>query len=227
MSIYDVFVINRAGSLIYDYSTKTEIPKIEKTFSFPLDLVLEVIDQKAVVVFGARDRIQLRYSVSAVNSRPVRQCRFTVVTEDGSETEHNVMEFLGNAANFPVDLSFSPPTVTQNEKIILSSTFHSLFAIAAQLSPMPKSSGIEVLETNQFRLHCFQSVTGVKFVVVASLNANQNLDALLRKIYELYADFALKNPFYSIDMPIRCERFDDAMVALLSKADSTAPLLTV
>ncbi|KAK0403796.1 hypothetical protein QR680_017126 [Steinernema hermaphroditum] len=226
MSIYDVFVINRAGSLIYDYSTKTEIPKIEKTFSFPLDLVLEVIDQKAVVVFGARDRIQLRYSVSAVNSRPVRQCRFTVVTEDGSETEHNVMEFLGNAANFPVDLSFSPPTVTQNEKIILSSTFHSLFAIAAQLSPMPKSSGIEVLETNQFRLHCFQSVTGVKFVVVASLNANQNLDALLRKIYELYADFALKNPFYSIDMPIRCERFDDAMVALLSKADSTAPLLT-
>ena len=25
----------------------------------------------------------------------------------------------------------------------------------------------------------------------------------LRKVYELYADFALKNPFYSLEMPIR------------------------
>uniref|UniRef100_A0A1I7YEK8 Trafficking protein particle complex subunit n=1 Tax=Steinernema glaseri TaxID=37863 RepID=A0A1I7YEK8_9BILA len=227
MSIYDVFIINRAGSLIYDYSTKAEIQKIEKTFSYPLNLVLEHIDQKAVVVFGKDDRIQLRYSVSAINGRPVRQCRFTTVDENGTETEHNAMEYLSNAENFPMDLTFSPPTVTQNEKIILSSTFHSLFAIAAQLSPMPKSSGIEVLETNQFRLHCFQSVTGVKFIVVAALNASQNLDALLRKIYELYADFALKNPFYSIDMPIRCERFDEAMVALVSKADSGTPVLNV
>lgn len=30
-----------------------------------------------------------------------------------------------------------------------------------------------------------------------------NTEGLLRKIYELYGDFALKNPFYSLDMPIR------------------------
>lgn len=30
-----------------------------------------------------------------------------------------------------------------------------------------------------------------------------SIDALLRKIYEIYADFALKNPFYSLEMPIR------------------------
>lgn len=29
------------------------------------------------------------------------------------------------------------------------------------------------------------------------------IDALLRKIYEIYSDFALKNPFYSLEMPIR------------------------
>ena len=29
------------------------------------------------------------------------------------------------------------------------------------------------------------------------------VDQLLDKIYELYADFALKNPFYSLEMPIR------------------------
>ena len=28
-------------------------------------------------------------------------------------------------------------------------------------------------------------------------------EPLLKKLYEVYADYALKNPFYSIDMPIR------------------------
>lgn len=45
------------------------------------------------------------------------------------------------------------------------------------------------------------------------------LEPLLKKIYELYADFALKNPFYSLEMPIRCELFDTNLQALLEQAD--------
>ena len=30
-----------------------------------------------------------------------------------------------------------------------------------------------------------------------------NQDALLAKIYELYADYALKDPHYTMEMPIR------------------------
>lgn len=36
----------------------------------------------------------------------------------------------------------------------------SLFAIGSQLSPEPHSSGIEVLETDGFKLHCYQTMTG-------------------------------------------------------------------
>lgn len=43
-------------------------------------------------------------------------------------------------------------------------------------------------------------MTGVKFIVIVSPLVIQSLDVLLRKIYELYSDYALKNPFYSIDM---------------------------
>ena len=43
---------------------------------------------------------------------------------------------------------------------------------------------------------------GVKFIVVAD-NKQQKVEDLLKKIYELYADYVLKNPFYSLDMPIR------------------------
>jgi hypothetical protein len=29
------------------------------------------------------------------------------------------------------------------------------------------------------------------------------MDVFLKRLYEIYADFALKNPFYSLDMPVR------------------------
>lgn len=43
---------------------------------------------------------------------------------------------------------------------------------------------------------------GIKFIVLADPRQS-GIDALLRKIYEIYSDFALKNPFYSLEMPIR------------------------
>ncbi|KAI1709511.1 sybindin-like family domain-containing protein [Ditylenchus destructor] len=220
MSIYHILVINRAGSLIFDWENKQiEPPHVERTFPYPLGVTLELIDQKPTVVFGARDGIQIRYTVSVVNGRGIKANRFTL--EDGGD-EIDFMKFTESPENFPMKLKFSPPVLSANEKIILSSMFHSLYTIAAQLSPVCKSSGIEVLETTQFRLHCFQSITGVKFIVVGSTALTQNLDTLLRKIYELYSDFALKNPFYSIDMPIRAEKFDEAIKNLLEAHEKSA-----
>ncbi len=97
--------------------------------------------------------------------------------------------------------------LSTNEKIVMASMFHSLYAIAAlQIGSKKdklKSSGIEMMETENFRLNCFQTMTGVKFLVMSDLTVPSNKDVLLKKIYELYTDFALKNPFYSLDMPIR------------------------
>ena len=124
-------------------------------------------------------------------------------------------------------MSFSPPVLSANEKIIIASTFHSLYAIAAQLSPAAKSSGIKILETTQFRLHCFQSLTGLKFIVVASPTSPPNLDMFLRKIYEVYSDFALKNPFQSMDMPVRGDKFDEALKQLIEKQEKTNNIITL
>ena len=48
------------------------------------------------------------------------------------------------------------------------------------------------------------TIAGVKFIVVSDTK-QQKVEELLAKIYELYSDFVLKNPFYSVDMPIRYE----------------------
>lgn len=71
-----------------------------------------------------------------------------------------------------------------------------------------------------FRLQCYQTTTGNKFVVVAD-PMTANLDQLLKKIYDIYSDFALKNPFYSIEMPIRCELFDNALQMLLNNFEKS------
>lgn len=117
--------------------------------------------------------------------------------------------------------------MTTNEKIVLASTFYPLFAIASQLSPEPKSSGIQVLETDSFKLNCFQTLTGVKFMVISE-PLQAGMESLLKKMYELYSDYALKNPFYSLEMPIRCELFDinvQTLLDTLEKSGSTTSTL--
>ena len=107
-----------------------------------------------------------------------------------------------------------------NDHLRLASTFHGLYTIAAELSPTmgtpaDPASGIKVLETDSFRLECYESPTGVKFYAVAEKN-QQNMEATLKSVYELYGDYVLKNPFYEIDQPIRCELFEQQLTALVS-----------
>jgi trafficking protein particle complex subunit 4 len=139
-----------------------------------------------------------------------------LTTEDGRD----VKEILESKDNFPVTLKFARPKMTTNEKIFLASMFYPLFAIASQLSPEPKSSGIEVLEADTFKLHCFQTLTGVKFILVSEPN-QLGMDVMLKKIYELYSDYVLKNPFYSLDMPIRCELFDQNLQTMLEQVEKS------
>lgn len=47
------------------------------------------------------------------------------------------------------------------------------------------------------------------------------MEILLKRIYELYADYALKNPFYSLDMPIRCELFENNLQTLLEQVEKS------
>ncbi|XP_040181361.1 trafficking protein particle complex subunit 4 [Rana temporaria] len=206
MAIFSVYVVNKAGGLIYQLDNQNPRAETEKTFSYPLDFVLKVHDDRVLVSFGQRDNIRVGHSVLSINGIDVSgRC-----TADGKE----VLEFLGNPSNYPLSIRFGRPRLSSNEKLMLASMFHSLFAIGSQLSPEPGSSGIEMLETDTFKLHCYQTLTGIKFMVLSDPR-QAGVDALLRKIYELYSDYALKNPFYSLEMPIRCELFDQNLKSAL------------
>ena len=100
------------------------------------------------------------------------------------------------------------PTKSVNDMMVLGSTFHSLYEIIKQIAPVVSSEGIEVIETAAFKLHCFQTRTGVKFVVTATPDTRSDeLITLCQYVYSLYSDYALKSPFYEMEQPINCHLF--------------------
>jgi uncharacterized membrane protein YgcG len=50
------------------------------------------------------------------------------------------------------------------------------------------------------------------------------LKKTLKEIYVLYADCTLKDPFYELEMPIRCELFTQAVDELTQRLDSKSSM---
>ena len=62
MTIFSVFVISKSGGLIYSHDNHMTSPEVEKTFSYPLDLRLDCVNQRIVVTFGQRDGIRGQFA---------------------------------------------------------------------------------------------------------------------------------------------------------------------
>lgn len=114
---------------------------------------------------------------------------------------------------------------------MLAGTLHGIHAITSRLSPTGSSSGAQVIEGESFKMNIFLTSTGktlqltmtsilmtllagTKFVLLTS-PVEPTADAVLQKVYEIYADAVMKNPFHTPEMPIRSEGFDTRITALL------------
>jgi hypothetical protein len=113
--------------------------------------------------------------------------------------------------------------LSSNEYLVLAGTLHGIHAITSRLSPAGRSSGVEVIEAETFKMTIFLTATGrvyylwtilrsdplqgTKFVLLTSLT-DTAADAALQRVYEAYADFVMKSPFHTPEMPIRTEKFD-------------------
>ncbi|KAI8388665.1 Sybindin-like protein [Radiomyces spectabilis] len=104
--------------------------------------------------------------------------------------------------------------LSSNEYLVLAGTFHGVHAITSKISPVHNSSGIEMLEADKFRLYCFQTLTGTKFLLITSPQ-QLNVDPYMKRIYDLYSDFVMKNPFHTLEMPIRSEQFDQTLLKFI------------
>ena len=130
-------------------------------------------------------------------------------------TPHRPPPHLSELRHRSLTQDFSPHAakLDVNVHLRLASTFDSLALILKQLSPVRGSSRMELLEADGFVLQSFDTPTGLKFFVTADPDSKR-LDEVLIRTYELYSDFVLKDPFYELEMPIRCESFDQKLQKL-------------
>lgn len=100
---------------------------------------------------------------------------------------------------------------SSNDYLVIAGTFHSVHALTTRVNPAGgHSSGLLKLEMETCTLHCFQTLTGTKFLIVSARN-QPNITGITSRVYEIYADYVMKNPFYTLDMPIRCHKFDRSL----------------
>ncbi|KAL2756170.1 hypothetical protein ACRALDRAFT_2042361 [Sodiomyces alcalophilus JCM 7366] len=127
--------------------------------------------------------------------------------------------------------------LSTNDYLVLAGTFHGVHAITARLNPLKNHapvattgpggipsraeppSGLEVMETENFRLQCFNTLTGTKFLLFTD-TTQVNVDVTIRRIYDLYSDYVMKNPFYQLEMPIRCETFDRKLMSYIREINN-------
>lgn len=51
--------------------------------------------------------------------------------------------------------------LSSNDYLVLAGTFHGVHAITSRVSPVPGSGGLEIMESEHFRMQCFQTLTGI------------------------------------------------------------------
>ena len=58
MGIISVYIVSKAGGLIFSHDQPNPSAEVEATFSYPLGLVLEEVDRQVVVKYGEKHGIQ-------------------------------------------------------------------------------------------------------------------------------------------------------------------------
>ncbi|KAK3991162.1 Sybindin-like protein [Cladorrhinum sp. PSN332] len=132
--------------------------------------------------------------------------------------------------------------ISTNDYLVLAGTFHGVHAITARLNPLGNHltanrlssssaaapggnirpeppSGLEVLESENFRMQCFTTMTGIKFLLFSD-TTQTNVDVIIRRVYEMYTDYVMKNPFYQLEMPVRCDLFDRKLLSYIREMNS-------
>ncbi|CAL8084027.1 unnamed protein product [Calicophoron daubneyi] len=227
MSVYSLFVVSESGSLQFYYEHLSCVSDIEKTFNFPLEFCFKSHDGRIVIDFGGNEEVKNGYAVLEVNHVPVKG----TCLDDGRE----IIQYFADEENFPLTIKFGRPRLRPNDRIQLASMFQPLHQMARFLSPLANTppsaengdkrgqtiwnSGIQSVETNACRVHCFESHTGVKFLMVTDSKLPSASRESLRRVYEAYTDYVLKNPFYSPNQPFNFEFFTNQVKTICEQVE--------
>lgn len=188
--MYTLLVINKAGGLIYN-----------RDFSPPPTPATEKISTNDYLVLAGTF-----HGVHAITKSltPRIPTAYSAITSSSSSSSSSRPNSNPNAST--VSSLDRPPSSS------LQTTSTGAVPGASTQPPNPNLpvTGLESLESSFFRLTCFQTHTGTKFLLITD-PLMPNVDAVMKGVYDRYADYVMKNPFYQLEMPVRVESWDRAI----------------
>lgn len=125
--------------------------------------------------------------------------------------------------------NFVESGISSDAMLIAAASFHSMDALSTLLTPpsvleregksenkTPFKPKLESVVTDTFRLHCYETMTGMKFVLCADLSlSQQEARAFLKQLYEAFSDYVLKDPFFVPEQLIKNKNFEKSLQTLL------------
>ena len=83
-----------------------------------------------------------------------------------------------------------------------------------------RGGGFYACSTSEYRLHYFESASGLRFVLTTDLAAMDMREALRHIYAQIYVECLTKNPLYSTGEPISCPLFTQTLDRFMSSLTS-------
>ncbi|KAH9509435.1 Trafficking protein particle complex subunit 1 [Bulinus truncatus] len=99
-------------------------------------------------------------------------------------------------------------TMVRDEEFkLMYGMLFSIKSFASRLSPTDMKEGFLNFTTSKYKLHFFETPSGLKLILNTDLSVGNMKDVLQQIFSSFYVEYVVKNPLCQLDQPITSELF--------------------
>ncbi|KAL2817431.1 Longin-like domain-containing protein [Aspergillus cavernicola] len=206
MPVYSLIIINKAGGLVYQREFQPGLRKLSTNDYLVLAGTFHGVH---AITRSITPKIPNQNAVSVTSSTTQTPTPTTTAAAAAAASPSSTSVLSPSSTSIPTPTPTPTPLSTTSTTTPALPPSTSTPSNATYTYPIPNLplSGLETLESDKFTLTCFQTLTGTKFLLFTDPQM-ANIEGIMKTVYELYADYVMKNPFYQLEMPVRCEAFE-------------------
>uniref|UniRef100_V9LFB3 Trafficking protein particle complex subunit n=1 Tax=Callorhinchus milii TaxID=7868 RepID=V9LFB3_CALMI len=95
----------------------------------------------------------------------------------------------------------------EQEYQLMYGMLFSIRSFVNKMSPVDSSDGFLSFNTSRYKLHYYETATGVKIVITTDLGVGSIRDILSQIYSTIYVEYVVKNPLCGLNEPIQSELF--------------------
>ncbi|XP_052057561.1 trafficking protein particle complex subunit 1-like [Mytilus californianus] len=98
--------------------------------------------------------------------------------------------------------------MSQSEEFkLMYGMIHSIKSFVSRISPTDLKDGFLNFKTNRYKLHFYETPSGLKIVINTDLGVGNIRDTLHQIYSNIYVEYVVRNPVCDLDKPITSELF--------------------